>query len=144
MSDQKAPLPGHSVQAHAAGAIRVVSGANLGDAIGAVTDCIAGDVYRLHPEARLRRLVLCASSGTGAVQKIAQGSEIGAAGDQLSVLALLTLLAHDGDRLAIVTIRHEPSGAIFALPLSPMLPKVEYTLVDLAEDPGDIRLADII
>ena len=148
MSDPAAILPGHSVHAHAAGAIRVVSGANLGDPIGDMADCIAGDVYRLHPEARLRRLVLCgsasASVGTSAAQKIAPGSEIGAAGDQLAVLALLTLLAQDGDRLAIVTIRHEPSGAIFALPLSPMLPKVEYTLVDLAEDPGDLRLADII
>ena len=144
MSESTVSFPGYFVQAHVAGAIRVVSGANLGDPIGEIDDCMAGDVYRLHPEARTARLGLCHSAGSRAAQQIAAGSEIGAAGDKVSVLALLTLLGHDGDRLAIVTIRHAPSGAIYALPLSPMLPKVEYTLVDLTGDTGKVRLADIV
>lgn len=144
MSDSDAEMPGYATHVYGAESMRVVSGANLGDPVGGFDACLPGDVYRLHPAARARKLVLRSAADTTAVQKIAKGSEVGAEGDRVSLLALLTLLAHDGDRLAVVTIRHDPSGAIFAIPLSPMVAKAEYTLVELSEDASGIRLADFI
>lgn len=138
------PLTGDGVHAYAADAIRVSSGANLGDPIGGPDDCLPGDIYRLHPETPARRLVLNRTRGGGQAQTIAPGSAIGAPGDRVLPLAILTMMSPAGERLAIVTLRHETTGAIFALPLSPMLVRTEYTLVDIDPDAGRARLADVI
>ncbi|MGB3147894.1 MAG: Hint domain-containing protein [Paracoccaceae bacterium] len=136
-------MPSYHVQAYQAGAIRAVLGANQGDAIGGVEDCALGDIYRLKPEARPKRLAL--ARGTGNLpQEVGEGSQIGQPGDQLFFLANLTLLAADGDRLTIVTVWHEASGTTYALPLSPMTPRKEYSLIEAGDNLGDLRLADII
>lgn len=139
-SDLAQGYPAHSYDA---AAIRVVAGANQGDAIGGPQDCVPGDVYRLAPDTPAKRLMLAPGGGKTA-QRIASGSDVGAAGDRLVMLAILTLLPPDGDRLTIVTVRHDATGAIYALPLSPILPKVEYTLIDIGTDIGNLRLADVI
>lgn len=144
MAEPNRALPGYSVRAYQAGAIRVVAGANLGDPIGAAADCSPGDYYRLKPEAKARRLMLCQPGIAGETQAIAAGSEIGLPGDLIRPLGLLTLLAPDGERLAIVTVRHEPTGTRYALPLSPLRPRLDYTLVEAREDAGEVRLADTI
>ncbi|MCX8507576.1 MAG: Hint domain-containing protein [Rhodobacteraceae bacterium] len=149
MEIQSTPLPGHIVSAYPVGAIRVSVGANQGDPIGGIEDCLAGDIYRLKPEARPKRLVVArqlqAGDASGSLpQLVGPGSEIGMAGDRIQPMALLTLMAPDGERLVIVTLRHEDSGAKFALPLSPMVPRTEYTLVDISDDFSDMRLSDVI
>ncbi len=146
MSDEPAPFAprGPVVQAYPAGAIRVVVGANLGDPVGAEADTSLGDVYRLRPGARTRRLALALSSDPSAPQIVAAGSEIGRPGDALHPVAILTLMAPDGERLAIVTIWHEASATTFALPLSPMVAGVEYTLLDAGSDFSGLRLSDVI
>lgn len=147
MSDQPhshAPLPGHGILAYQAGAIRVVIGANLGDPIGGAEACIAGDVYRLKAEARARRLILNHAQGAAPIQTVAAGSVIGVAGDKIWPMAILTLMSSEGERLAIVTVWHEASETTFALPLSPMQPRLDYTLVDIDRDTSQVRLADVI
>lgn len=136
--------PSQGVHAFACGAIRVAVGANLGDPIGGADDCLPGDIYRLKPEARARRLVLNRPRTPGEAQTIAPGSAIGAPGDRVWPLAILTLLSPEGERLAIVTLWHEASTTTFALPLSPMLPHTDYTLVSVDPDAGGVRLADVI
>ncbi len=137
-------LPGHAVSAYAAGAIRVSGGANLGDPIGGIGDCMPGDIYRLKPEARAKRLVLARGPKSAGPQFLGSGTEVGAAGDPIQPLALLTLLGPDGERLAIVTLRHLASETTLALPLSPMVPRTEYTLVDVGTDFTNLRLSDVI
>ncbi|MCY1126278.1 Hint domain-containing protein [Frigidibacter sp. RF13] len=144
MEDDSTIRPGPAVQAYQAGAIRVVVGANLRDPVGGVEDLELGDVYRLKPEARTKRLVLSLGGAPGAAQQVAGGSDIGKPGDLVYPLAVLTFLAPDGERLALVTVWHEASETTFALPLSPMVPGVEYTLVEAHRDFAGLRLGDVI
>lgn len=142
MSQQS--LPAHSAHAYDAAAIRVASGANLGDTIAAAEDCEIGDVYRLDPQASSLSLLLLAARHEERCQILADGSDIGMPGDRLELLSLLTLMAPDGDKLDILFVRHEESGADFAMPLSPMVARVDYTLLAAQTDFSDIRIADII
>lgn len=144
MTQSPPPLPGFPVQSFNARAIRVVTGANMGDPIGAPDDCALGDVYRLKPEAQMKRMVLARGSAGGGPQLIAPGSAIGTPGDRVFPFGVLTLLAPDGERLTLVTLWHEASTTSFALPLSPMRPRVDYTLVEARADLGQTRLADVI
>ncbi|MGB7269992.1 MAG: Hint domain-containing protein [Albidovulum sp.] len=144
MDQSTQPMPGYPAQAYEAGDIRVFSGANLGDAIGGPEDCQPGDIYRVAASARAARLMLCPAAAAKGQQLIAPGSDIGAAGDLLIGQSVLTLLASDGERLVIVIVKHQATNRVYALPLSPMTPLVEYTLVDLSDDLRDIRLTDII
>lgn len=144
MVNSNVQVPKYRVQVFPAEAIRVISGANMGDAIGWPDDCMAGDVYRLSAGVSSQKLVLDSLGAALAAQVIAQGSEIGRKGDEVRLLSILTLLAADGDRLGIVTLEHVQSGQIFAAPLSPMTAKVEYTLIDISDDLRGIRLADVI
>ena len=140
------PFPGQSVQAYQAGAIRVVLGANLGDPVGAPDEVALGDIYRLKPQSRSRRLMLLLRADNDApeAQEIATGSEIGTPGDTVVPLALLTLLAPDGERLVLVTVWHEASLTTFALPLSPMVAGTDYTLIEIGTDFSGLRLAEMI
>ncbi len=146
MSKPDDMVSGQSVQAYPAGAIRVVLGANLGDPVGGPDQVALGDIYRLKPEARARRLMLRLRPGTGtdAAQEIAAGSEVGQPGDLVYPLALLMLLAPDGERLVLVTVWHEATLTTHALPLSPMVAGTDYTLIDLSTDFAGLRLADVI
>lgn len=144
MDDQERPAPGYAVRAYQAGAIRVQSGANQGDPIGPADDCAPGDIYRLKAEARPRRLMLMRPDISGAMAEIAPGSDIGQPGEVLHPTGLLTLIAPDGERLVIVTVRHGASGTRYGLPLSPMRTQTDYTLIDASADVGGVRLADVI
>lgn len=138
------PLPGLGIHAFAAGNIRVVTGANLGDSIGGPDDCALGDIYRLKPEARPKRLIVAGGQKGDRSQTIAAGSAVGKEGDRIWPMAILTLMAPDGERLTIVTIWHEESEAVFALPLSPIRPGINYALVDIDPDAARAQLADVI
>ena len=138
------PSAGPGIHAYPAGAIRAILGANAGDPIGGAEDVALGDIYRLKPEGRLKRLVVSRTDAPGAPQTIAPGSEIGKPGDRIFLLALLTLLSPQGERLGIVTVWHEPSATTFAIPLSPMVAGREYTLIDVSGDFSDLRLSDVI
>lgn len=131
-----------SIRAYPAGAIRVVMGANLGDPVGGPADLAPGDVYRLRADARTRRLVL--TVGAGPVQTVADGSEIGRPGDRIAPLALLTLMTPEGERIALVTIWHEVSATVLALPLSPIEPGTDLTLIDVGQDFSGLALSDVI
>ncbi|MGB7261133.1 MAG: Hint domain-containing protein [Albidovulum sp.] len=139
-----APLPSHATHAYDARALRVAVGANLGDAIGAAADVELGDIYRLDPNASPLRMMLHTGSVEDRVQILADGSDIGAPGDRLDLLSQLTLMAPDGDQVELLYVQHAPSGTALALPLSPIGPRTDYTLLAANEDIGDIRIADAV
>jgi hypothetical protein len=137
------PLPAYAAHVYESDALWVVSGANQGDAIAEVGRCELGDVYRLDPSAHPIRLKLSGAQSEGGVQSIAEGSQVGRPGDEVRLLSSLTLMAPDGDRVEVLIVRHDREGR-FALPLSPMAPRTDYTLVDARADVGKARLADMV
>lgn len=131
----------------------VISGANVGDPLLSVEELCAGDVYRLDPRAQAIQLAISDNDsaagrvlapGTSA-QSVADGSELGAAGDRLGLTARLTFLAPEGHKVDLLLL--ELSGAngsrIAALPLEPMEPGHGHTLIGIDEAPGAQKLADI-
>ena len=145
-SEKVPPAPGYRCQVFAAEDLFVTSGANLGDAVGDADQICPGDVYQLAPDARPLRLAIAPSAGDGGtggrVQAVAEGSDIGQPGDRVELCARLTLMAPSGDSVELLVLRHR--GAAYALPLSPMAPKTDYTLLRASDDPGAVRLADLV
>ncbi|MZQ90126.1 hypothetical protein GVY41_13620 [Frigidibacter albus] len=137
-------LPGLAAQVFPADVLQVVAGANQGDGVAEPDLCEAGDIYRLHRSARPLRLMLCPQTGDGQAQTVAEGSDIGAPGDRVTLLSLLTLMAPDADKLEVLVIRHDASDRHFALPLSPVAPRTDYTLLTVSPPPPDVRLSDMV
>lgn len=138
------PLPGLAAQVFPADALTVVAGANQGDGVAEPELCEAGDIYRLHRSARALRLMLCPQTGEGQAQTVAEGSEIGAAGDRITLLSLLTMMGPDADKLEVLVVRHDASDRHYALPLSPVAPQTDYTLLTVSPPPPDVRLSDMV
>jgi len=141
---QAPPLPGLAAQVFPADALQVVAGANQGDGVAEPELCEAGDIYRLHRSARPLRLMLCPETGDGQAQTVAEGSDIGAPGDRVTLLSLLTMMAPDADKLEVLVVRHDASDRHFALPLSPVAPRTDYTLLTASPPPADVRLSDMV
>jgi hypothetical protein len=144
MDEPPKTLPGYAAYAYPAGEFRVVSGANHGDAVTAADFAELGDGYRLTGTARPRRLMLNSDSQTPGIQTVAAASEVGAPGDRLALLSLLTMMSTQGESVEILLVRHEDSGEEYALPLSPIVPRLDYTLISAQNDPGEVRIADIV
>lgn len=126
----------------------VTWGTNLGDALGGSDDVCLGDVYQLDPAHRAFRLVLAsAASRPGARQTVAPGSERGAPGDAVEVLARHRLMTHEGDRLDVLLLRLVPADGApdetFALPLGPLAPGIDYALIATEADLRAVRLSDV-
>lgn len=143
MTDRPAPLPAQAAHAYPVHALSVASGANLGDPIGPADVVEPGDIYRLTGQAVPLRLML-RPVADGRAPVLAEGTAIGRAGDRITLLSLLTLMAPDGDRVEILILRYEVTGADLAVPLSPMAPRVDYTLIDAHDDVAGIRVADLV
>ena len=144
MPDPFRPLPAHTAHAYDAEALRVTSGANLGDAVAEAAFCEPGDIYRLAPGAVVRRLLLRPEEADPASLCIAEGSGIGQPGDRITLLSALTLMAPDGDQVETLFVRHAATGSGYAVPLSPMAPRTDYTLIASREDMSGIRITDVI
>jgi len=134
--------PAYAAHVFAAGDLRVVSGANQGDPAGEAADCVAGDVYHLRGDARPLRLMLRAGPA-GSRPAIAPGTQIGRPGQRIALRALYTFVAPDGDRIEAALLRHALDGD-FVLPLSPLAPRTDYTLIAVRADPQGVRLSDIV
>jgi hypothetical protein len=142
-AEPAAPLPGQAAHVFAAEAVRVTSGANHGDPLGPAEAAVAGDVYQLDRRAAPLRLVLAGGLGD-AGQQVAAGSALGAPGEAVALVARHVLIAPDGDTVDILLIALAESGRHYALPLSPMAPRTDYTLLESHRDPGTVRLSDLI
>ncbi len=120
----------------------VVSGANLGDPIAETGLCEIGDVYRLRPGSEPLRLRI--HTDTSALQCVAEGSEVGQAGDSVLPVAQLTFMGGDGERIEALLVRTGQDSADYLLPLSPLALRTDYTLLDAREASGTLPLTDLI
>ncbi|MCB2135468.1 MAG: Hint domain-containing protein [Rhodobacteraceae bacterium] len=144
MPHRSQSLPAHTAHVYDTRDIRVAVGANLGDAIGDTDSVEPGDVYRLDPAATATPVKLHPATQGAKSQLLAEGTGIGKAGEKLDLLSLLTLMTPEGDRLELLIVRHDPGGGFFAMPLSPMRPRVDYTLLAASAEVGNLRIADIV
>ncbi|WP_444455431.1 Hint domain-containing protein [Rhodobacter capsulatus] len=135
-------LPPQVVHVYDADLIWVTSGANQGDGLDLAGLCQPGDIYQMEREARALRLLIASDPETG--QSICAGSELGTAGDRIALMARHVFITPDGDTVDILLIRNEQTQALYALPLSPIAPRVDYTLLEATDDPGDVRLSDLV
>jgi len=138
--------------------VRVVAGANVGDAIGGADEVCAGDVYALSQQATPLRLALADRTGhSGAEpmlfadpegQIVAADSEIGTPGDRAVPGGRLTLMGSDGagvDLLALTLCRAGDTSASLAcvVPLGPIEPGERYMLIASSALADPVRYADL-
>lgn len=149
--------PSYSAQVFSAADLEVTSGANFGDPLMMPEDLCLGDVYGLLQDAEMLDLTIRDSAAKEGESRflfagstghsVAQGAQIGAPGDPLMLRGRLTFMAPDGDRVELLLIGHMPQdsaeAALYFVPLTPIEPKVAYTLLTVSEDPGEVRLSDI-
>lgn len=129
--------------------IVVVSGANLGDGMDSHEAACPGDVYQLSRRALPTALMLDPGTARrGGDMRLAGPADPGHAGEPVHLVRRLVTMTADGDTVELLILEHRSEGgqtrASYVLPLSPMLPKTDYTLVRLDDDPGDVRLSDVL
>lgn len=135
----RTPAPAvHTVAVLRAEVLRVLSGANAGDPLPAPGDSICGDYYRLAEGAAPQTLRLRLDEG-----RIAAGSALGEPGSAVRLEGRITLMAADGDPVEVLVLVLD-GGARLALPLSPLRPRLTYTLIAAIRETGPIRLADAV
>jgi len=153
MTDPAAqPIAAHMARVFAAADLFVTSGANLGDGLAEAADLCPGDVYELDALAQPLRLALARPRAGGPParqQVIAPGSDVGAPGDPVTLSAQLTLMAPDGQKVDLLLLRHRAAGrasqsTLYVLPLTPIAPRIEYTLLTAEDPPDELRLSDVI
>lgn len=143
MPDRAIKLRAHSAYAHPARHFPVVSGANLGDPVAAADLCEIGDVYRLRPDALPGRLRLF-TDDSGAQQVAEEGSEIGRPGEAVLPLSQMTFMGADGERIEAILVAIGASGTEYLIPLSPLAPRTDYTLLDVRAADGTLPLTELI
>lgn len=130
------PRPAQSVPVFQAVDLRVVSGANLGDALSFASELDLDDVYELRPQARQYRLSLVLDGAGPFI--LAPDTELGTPGSHLHLDSGLTLMSGTG-RTSELLVLVEVDGAgdvadIYAMPLAQMAPKTGYALVGVDRD----------
>ena len=135
------PPPGHACQVFRAEDIYVTHGTNQGDGLAGADQVDLGDIYQLDRQAGPLRLVLCQPDG--AVQEVAEGSEVGQMGQAIRLEGIYALMAPDGDKVELLILALH-GGARFVLPLSPIGTGVEYALLAVEPAPVDLMLADVL
>lgn len=147
----------YRIHVFAAGDMDVVSGANHGDTLGPLDDLCLGDIYQIQPKAIPYELSIIdpVADQTGSNRflttgasghQLGAGSELGSSGDGVRPAGRLTFMASDGGRVELLLIElvgADGAVGLCFLPLEPVEPKVSYTLLEMSEDVGEVRLTDI-
>lgn len=117
-------------------ALRVSHGVNLGDALSFADELIMEDVFGLVEGAALSALSLEFNDDdpTRPTQIISPNSDVGTSGAQIVLDSTLTLMCADSTTLEVIVLVELIDGGveeIYALPLSPLRSKQDYTLVGI-------------
>ncbi len=145
MPAMSAVVPGQVCQVFGSQDVFVALGVNLDEGLAGLEDACLGDIYLLAREAVAQKLVL-RRGGDG--QKVADGSALGISGAQVSIAARYTLMTPDGDKVELLALRVSAESGFepgyFILPLSPIGPQIEYTLVKVEEPKPQEWLMDLM
>lgn len=128
-----------SAQVFHAADLVVVTGVNRGESLTAPDGLCEGDVYRLASGAEPVRLAIWRD---GAGSRVAAGSSAGVAGAPVSVLARLRMMGDGAEAADLLLLQADE--ALFALPLSPLSPGADHTLLAIEPPPEEVALADLL
>ncbi|MGR3518970.1 MAG: Hint domain-containing protein, partial [Roseovarius sp.] len=138
-----APRPAQFVNVFEAADLRVVSGANLGDALSFAAELDLDDTYELGPRAYTRRLGLV-MEGAGPF-RVGEGSETGTPGAPLHLDCCLTLMPATGSVAEVLIFVETDDEArvtnVYAMPLAHIAPRTAYALVRVERDTARQRFA---
>ncbi len=139
------PHPVQTVPVYLADDFRVVSGANLGDAVSFAAELDLDDTYELSKSAILHRLSIHAEEEGRFV--VAESSLIGTAGATLYLDSCLTLMCGNGIATEVlILVEVDKNGDvenIFALPLAPLSKHMDYSLVGLDVEGARTKFAEV-
>lgn len=131
MSSTASPV--QSIAAYRAQALRVIHGANLGDAMTGMEELVLDDVYHLQPDARRERLAL-STLGDGTF-RIADDTDCGQPGHLVHLDSAISLMSPDGRILDVLILVEVDAlwliAEVYVLPLAPLVPRSDYTLVGI-------------
>lgn len=138
-------LPGHAAQVFRADDIFVSHGVNLDEGLALPAAVVMGDIYSLDDRARALRLVIT-RPGDGTDPQVAAGSGVGSPGDPVQTRARYTFMGADGTSVDLLLLAHDGASGcdLYALPLSPLGTRTDYTLVNIDTAPQEARLADLM
>lgn len=136
----------------------VTSGLNTGEAITNASNSSVGDTYVFSADATAFDLVVH-DAGAGHHnsadrfqdnvhgQTVGAGSEIGTLGDGLELESRLTFIGSDGSKAEVFIINNTHEGSYdwsgeYFLPMTPLTPGVEYTLIKADVNPGVFKYSD--
>ena len=159
-ADRSAATPAARLEVLPAAAFRVTGGANLGDTLAdwdREDPPVEGDLYRLAPGVSALPLTLDRAplargwrvSGRTDAPAQDEPDTPGRPGDRVQMRALLTLLHAEGRATEIMLLRILKQGAsgtgsaLWAFPLSPVVPGQDYTLIRVEPPPEDFALTEI-
>ena len=128
--------PAQSIGVFRADHLRVINGANLGDAMSFAEELMLSDIYRLSPVAAQARLSLIPDATPPF--RVASGTELGTPGADLHLDCCITLMSGMGQTTeALVLVETDAEGGVsgvFVLPLAPLAPRTDYALVGVNPD----------
>lgn len=143
VTDTSSPV--QNIPVYRADMFRVGFGANLGDAISHMDELVPDDIYTLSPAATRQRLAL--RTTTDGCFRVADGSELGRPGADLHLDCALNLMSPDGRATdALILVELDSDGhvsATYLLPLAPLLPKTDYTLVSMDRKAAPRKFAQV-
>ncbi|MFX0540202.1 Hint domain-containing protein [Roseovarius sp. S4756] len=125
--------------------ISVVNGANLGDGMSFADELDLDDVYELSLRAQSVRLSV--QPTRAGVMAIAKGSALGTPGHRVHLDAALTMMTANGITTELLILVEVDScgdvEAVYVLPLAPLTPRTEFTLVGIDRASAQTRFAEV-
>ncbi len=139
------PLHNTAIPVYLSSALQVVHGANEGDALSFAGELVPDDIYWFASDARQFRLVVATQhDGT---TLLVPDTATGTPGARLFLDCCLTFMSPDGSaREVLVLVEVGTDGMVnevYALPLGPMKPRVDYQLVGIDRDRASHKLAEV-
>ncbi|MCC5973278.1 MAG: Hint domain-containing protein [Rubellimicrobium sp.] len=146
MTDPAARQTIQTLPVYPAAVFVVTEGVAEGDPISFADDLVMDDIYQLSRDAARGRLSLAVLPDGAGRLAVAQGSEMGVAGNTVHLDCCLTLMAPDGgtiETLVLVEVEDDAAAEVYLLPLASLLPEKNYRLVGIDRHAATTRFAEV-
>ncbi len=124
-------------------ALVVQTGVNAGDAVAGASDSFPGDTYVFSAETPASDLVVPRDDEDPLhTPEDDGGAGIGVLGRDVGLDSRLTFMGDDGRTVEVLMLAGQGDQAGWFLPLTPLVPGMEYTLIQADDDPGTFSYSD--
>ncbi len=135
----------HAIQVYTADMLPVSSGANSGDDLGIAAELMLDDHYMLSDSARPLRLDLHALQNGHF--RVADDTGTGAPGATVVLDSTITLMDPRSQAIEVlILVEVDDAGhvaQVYAMPLAPLEPKLDYRLVGIDRETAPLRFAQV-